>query len=59
MLRSVFFYFYTYIVQPLFIFILVVPLNLGALMDGKFLKDWPVFVKLLLNLYNWVLPYFQ
>lgn len=59
MLRSIFFYVYTYIVQPLFIFILVAPLNLGALMDGKFLKDWPVFVKLLLNLYNWVLPYFQ
>ncbi len=59
MLRSIFFYVYTYIVQPLFIFILVAPLNLGALMDGKFLKDWPVFVKLLLNLYNWALPYFQ
>lgn len=59
MLRSAFFYFYTYIIQPLVIFILVAPLNLDAIIDGKFLKDWPLFVKLLLNLYNWALPYFQ
>ena len=37
----------------------VATLNLDALMYGKFIKDWPIFVKLLVNLYNWALPYFQ